>query len=33
MYHDGKELNLKLRNNSYGRRSQIEFGLKGQNDE
>jgi hypothetical protein len=33
MCHDGKELSLKLRKNSLGRRSQVEFGLNGPNDE
>jgi hypothetical protein len=32
MCHDGKELSLKLRKNSYDRRSQVEFGLIGPND-
>jgi hypothetical protein len=32
MCHDGKELSLKLRKDSYDRRSQVEFGLIGPND-
>jgi hypothetical protein len=33
MCHDGKELSLKLRKNFLDRRSQVEFGLNGPNDE
>ena len=32
MCHDDKELSLKLRKESYDRRSQVEFGLIGPND-